>query len=42
MTQHTICDFYKIDKEKLEQLRKDKAEKRGGFKDKIILDETKE
>jgi predicted house-cleaning noncanonical NTP pyrophosphatase (MazG superfamily) len=39
---YALCDLYKIDKDKLEQLRKDKAEKRGGFKDKIILDETKE
>ncbi len=39
---YALCDLYNFDKEKLEQLRKDKAEKRGGFKDKIILDETKE
>ncbi len=39
---YALCDLYNIDKDKLEQLRKDKAEKRGGFKDKIILDETKE
>lgn len=39
---YALCDLYDIDKDKLEQLRKDKAEKRGGFKDKIILDETKE
>ncbi len=39
---YALCDLYKIDKDKLEQLRKDKSEKRGGFKDKIILDETKE
>lgn len=32
----------KFDKNKLKQLRIDKAEKRGGFKDRIILDETKE
>lgn len=37
-----LCDLYKIDKNKLEQIRKEKAEKRGGFKDKIILEETKE
>ena len=36
-----ICDFKKIGKERLELLRKKKAEERGGFKDKIILDETK-
>jgi len=38
---YAICDFKKIDKEKLELLRKKKAKERGGFKDKIILDETK-
>jgi predicted house-cleaning noncanonical NTP pyrophosphatase (MazG superfamily) len=38
---HAICDFKKIDKNNLELLRKKKAEERGGFKDKIILDETK-
>jgi predicted house-cleaning noncanonical NTP pyrophosphatase (MazG superfamily) len=39
---YALCDLYKIDKNKLELLRKGKAEKRGGFKDKIILDETRE
>lgn len=38
---YAICDFKKIDKQTLELLRKKKAEKRGGFKDKIILDEIK-
>lgn len=38
---YAICDCQKIDKNKLELLRKKKAEERGGFKDKIILDETK-
>jgi len=38
---YALGDLYGIDKEELEQLRKAKAEKRGGFKDKIILDETK-
>jgi len=37
---YALCDLYKIDKIKLEQFRKDKANKKGGFKDKIILDET--
>ncbi|HHD80159.1 MAG TPA: phosphoribosyl-ATP pyrophosphohydrolase [Campylobacterales bacterium] len=39
---YALCNLYNFDKDKLEQLRKDKAEKRGKFKDKIILDETKE
>lgn len=38
---YAICDLKKIDKEELEVLRKKKAKERGGFKDKIILDETK-
>ena len=38
---YSLSDFYKIDKTELERLCKDKAEKRGRFKDKIILDETK-
>lgn len=38
---YTICDFKKIDRQKLELLRKNKAKKRGGFKKRIILDEVK-
>ena len=38
---YTIRDYKKIDKNELELLRKKKAEERGGFKDKIIIDETK-
>ena len=38
---YAICDYKKIDKNKLELLRKKKAEERGGFKERIILDETK-
>ena len=34
-----ICEFKKIDKE---NLKKEKSERRGGFKDKIILDEVKD
>lgn len=34
-----ICDFKKI--ENLENLRKSKAEKRGGFRNRIILEEVK-
>ena len=37
---YTICDFKKIDRNKLELLRKKKAKERGRFKDKVILDET--
>jgi len=38
---YAICDFKKIDKEKLDLLRKRKSEEKGGFKKKIILNETK-
>ena len=38
---YAICDFKKIGKDELEVLRKKKAKERGGFKNKIILDETK-
>ena len=38
---YAICNLKKIDKEKLEFLRKKKAIKRGRFKDRVILDETK-
>ncbi|MDA2936226.1 nucleoside triphosphate pyrophosphohydrolase [Patescibacteria group bacterium AH-259-L05] len=38
---YAICDFKNFDKEKLELLRKKKAEGRGGFRNKVILDETK-
>lgn len=37
---YAFCDLYKINKKELEQLREDKVKKRGGFKNKIILDET--
>ena len=39
---YTICDYKKIDIKKLELLRKKKAGERGGFKERIILDETKQ
>jgi len=38
---YAIQDFKKINKEKLENLRKKKAEERGRFKNKIILDKVK-
>lgn len=37
-----LCDYHNITKEDLELARKEKNEKRGAFKEKIILDETKE
>ena len=36
---NSICDFKKINKQKLEEIRKIKKEKKGGFDNKIILDE---
>ncbi len=38
---HAIYDFKNIDKEKLEDIRNKKAEERGKFKERIILDEIK-
>ena len=38
---YAICDFKKINKDKLELIRKKKQEERGGFKNKIILDEVR-
>jgi len=37
-----ICDFKKFDKEKLKKIQEKKAEERGKFKQRIILDEVKE
>lgn len=37
---YAICDLKKINKEKIEILRKEKAEKRGSFKKRIILEQT--
>lgn len=39
---YALCDIFNIDKEELEKIREDKAEKRGKFKDKIILDKVKD
>lgn len=38
---YAIRDYKKINPEKLEQIREQKAQKRGGFKKKIILDEVR-
>jgi predicted house-cleaning noncanonical NTP pyrophosphatase (MazG superfamily) len=38
---YAIRDYMKIDKNKFEEIRENKAQKRGAFKNKIILDETK-
>ena len=35
---HAISDFKQFNKEQVNQIRKQKAEKRGRFKDKIILE----
>lgn len=37
-----ICEFKNISKNNLESLRKKKAEERGSFKERIILDEVKD
>lgn len=37
----SICDFKSINKKKLEQLRRNKARKKGRFKDKIVLDDVR-
>lgn len=36
---YAICDFKHINRKELEEMRKKKAEERGGFKNKIILEE---
>lgn len=33
-----ICEFKKFDKKEIENIKKEKAEKRGKFRDRIILD----
>ena len=39
---NAICEFKKINKNELKSIRKEKFEKRGGFKGRIILDEVKD
>ena len=39
---HAIAENINISKEKLENLRKEKAAERGSFKNKLILDEVKD
>lgn len=38
---YAICESIRIDKEKLEKIRQKKHEQRGGFRNKIVLDEIK-
>jgi len=38
---YAISDFKKVSKEKLENLRQKKVQERGGFKKRVILDETR-
>jgi len=38
---NTICALKGVDLQTLEEVRQKKAEERGGFKNKIILDKTK-
>lgn len=38
---NAICEVKSIDKEELEKRRKEKADKRGSFKSRVILEETK-
>lgn len=37
---YAICEFRGIGKSEIENIRQEKFEKRGGFKDKIILEES--
>ena len=38
---YAICDFKRIKRKELELIRKRKKEKRGGFKDGVILEEVR-
>jgi predicted house-cleaning noncanonical NTP pyrophosphatase (MazG superfamily) len=37
-----ICEFKKFDKEEIENIKKEKVEKRGKFKERIILEEVED
>jgi len=37
---YAVCDLQGVSKEEVESIRRKKAEKRGGFKKRIILDKT--
>lgn len=37
---YAVCDLQGVSKEEVESIRRKKAEKRGGFKKRIILDRT--
>lgn len=37
-----ICDFKKIDKNELNEMKEKKKERKGGFKERIILDEVED
>ena len=39
---YAICDLYEFDISEIDKIRKNKADKRGAFKQKIILDEVTE
>lgn len=39
---YAFCDYLQIEREELEFTRKRKVEERGGFRKRIILDETRE
>ena len=37
---YAVCDFKGFDRDSLEKLRMEKAERRGGFKKRIVLEES--
>ncbi len=38
---YALCDLYGVSRDKLEEFRAKKARERGGFKKKVILEETR-